>query len=57
MAAVMNGTFASPAANAEYALPSQASDNGLLALLFSGLNGWTVAFTLIFLSVAYDQCE
>ena len=54
----MNSTFASPAANADYAAPiMDATGGGLLSSVYNGINGWSVVITLLLTLVAYDQCE
>ncbi len=55
MASFINGSFASPAANANYVAKFSASDSGLLARLYSGLDGWTVSITVLLMLVVYDQ--
>lgn len=56
MATLMNGSFASPAADAQYGSPSPLSD-GILAALYQNVNGWTAALTFFLMLVAYDQGE
>ena len=55
MASFINSSFASPAANADYVTKFREADSGLLARLYSGLDGWTVAITILLMLVAYDQ--
>lgn len=54
MASVMNGSFASPLANADYV---SASDGGLLSRAFNNISGLSVFVTFLLILVAYDQCE
>lgn len=54
MASVINGSFASPLANADF--PS-ASDGGLLSRVYNGVSGLSVFVTFLLILVAYDQCE
>ena len=56
MAAMMSGTFASPAANANYS-PPLPIDNGVLSGVYAGVNNWSVALTILLVFVAYDQCK
>ena len=54
MASVINGSFASPLANADF---PAATDGGLLSKMFEGLNGLSVFVTFVLALVLYDQCE
>ena len=54
MAAVMNGTFASPTADAKYAVFTS-PDEGLLARLYGEVSAWSVVLTLFLMLVVYDQ--
>ena len=56
MAAVVNATFASPIANADYTAFSPA-DGGLLSRVYNGISGLSVTITLLLILIAYDQCE
>jgi len=55
MASFIKSSFASPAANADYVAKLSASDSGLLARLYSGLDGWTVSIIVLLMLVTYDQ--
>lgn len=57
VADMANGTFASPVANALYVTTLEPNTEGLLNQLYTRLNGWSVAITLLVLLVAYDQCR
>lgn len=57
MAAVVNGSFPSPAANADFTSALKAEDAGILSHVYHGLNGWSIALTLFVILVAYDQCK
>ncbi len=54
MASVVNGSFASPLANADY---TSVSDGGLLSRAYNGVSGLSVFVTFLLVLVAYDQCE
>ena len=56
MAAIVNATFASPIANADYTAFSPA-DGGILSRVYNGISGLSVTVTLLLILVAYDQCE
>lgn len=59
MAAAVNKSFTSPAANAEYPVALHDVAGGLLARVFSGVSGVSgtgMVITLLLLLVAYDQC-
>jgi len=56
MAAAVNKSFTSPAANAEYPVALHDVAGGLLARVFSGVSGTGMVITLLLLLVAYDQC-
>ena len=54
MASVVNGSFASPLANAN--LPVS-SDSGLLSRVYNGTSGLNAFITFLLILVAYDQCK
>lgn len=56
MAAAVNRSLTSPAANAEYPVVLQDVAGGLLARVFSGVSGTSMVITVLLLLVAYDQC-
>ena len=56
MADVVNGSFASPLADALYA-QHVSTDSGILSRLYSGMNGFSVALSVFLVLVAYDQCQ
>ena len=56
MAAVMNGSFASPIANADYIALSSV-DGGLFSKVYNGMSGLSLTVTVLLMLVAYDQCE
>lgn len=59
MAAAVNGSFASPSADAQFTpeLAGTQVANGLVGRVLEGMNAWTVVITLFALLVAYDQSE
>ena len=57
MATLVNGSFASPLANAPYPIVSQATAGGLLARVYNGTSGLSLFITAFLLVVAYDQCK
>ena len=55
MASAVNGSFASPMADGT--LPNTFSgDTGLLSSLYSGVNGYSLALSILLVLIAYDQC-
>lgn len=50
----VNGSFTSPAANADYKSPA---DTGLLSAVFNGISGWAAVLAVLLILVAYDQCR
>lgn len=54
MASVLNGSFASPLANADF---PAVSDDGLLSRVYNGISGLSMFMTFLLMLVAYDQCE
>ena len=54
MASLVNGSFASPLADANYAA---LSDGGLLSRVYNGVNPLSVFVTFLLMLAAYDQCE
>ena len=56
MAAIVNGSFVSPIANADYPNLSPA-EGGLLSRLYNGVSGLSATITVLLVLVAYDQCE
>lgn len=54
MASVVNGSFSSPLANADF---PTVSDGGLLSRVYNGMTGLSVFVTFLLILVAYDQCE
>lgn len=57
MAAVVNKSFASPAANAEYPTALDDVAGGLLARVYNGVSGTSIVITVVLMLIAYDQCE
>lgn len=55
--AAVNGSFASPAANADYKLPVSGTLAGVLSNLYNGISGWAAVLTVLLVLVAYDQCR
>ena len=56
MAAVVNGSFTSPIANADFTAFSPA-DGGILSRVYNSMSGFNVTVALLSILVAYDQCE
>lgn len=54
MADVVNQSFTSPIANADY-IPFTAANGGFLSRVYNGMNGLSVTVTLLLILVAYDQ--
>ena len=52
----VNGSFASPLANAEYPRSLDTPSGGFLGQMYNGLNGYSLVITSFLLLVAYDQC-
>ena len=57
MAAVVNGSYASPLANAHYPSNSAIPSNGLFFQIYNGVNGFSLIISGLLMLVAYDQCE
>jgi hypothetical protein len=57
MAAVLNGSFTSPLANADLRLPRDSNSSGLLSKVYNDVNGWNIALVFVLALVAYDQCQ
>ena len=56
MATVLNGSFALPAANANYIIPGMGSKEGeVSSYILSGMNIWSLLATLLVSLIAYDQ--
>ena len=56
MATALNGSFASPAANANYVIPGLAFTRaGFSSYFLSGMNIWSLLATLLVSLIAYDQ--
>ena len=53
----MNGSFASPVADAHYAVSGSPESGGLLSRLINDATGWTVLTTILLVLIAYDQSE
>ncbi|KAF2231037.1 sterol C-22 desaturase [Viridothelium virens] len=51
----VNGSFASPLADARMSSPKAGVLDGLASTALQGLNGWSVALSLFLLLVVYDQ--
>lgn len=54
MASVVNGSFASPLADANMPV---VLDNGLLSKVYNGMSGLNVCVSFLLVLVAYDQCK
>lgn len=57
MAGVVNASFSSPTADAQYPFVGGVAEGGLLSQLFNGFNFLSVSVSLLLVLVAYDQCE
>lgn len=57
MATMQNATFPSPLADGKYAQIGGNSQIEALLSSISGFSGWTIAFTLFAMVVAYDQSK
>lgn len=55
--AIVNGSFASPLANAQYPSTSALPSNGLFFQVYNGINGVSLIIFALLMLVAYDQCE
>lgn len=53
----MNASYASPVADAAFAKINAITPEGFVNRLLAGVNGWTVALTLLIGAVLYDQSE
>ena len=56
MASLVNGSFASPLADANPSLRI-VTEGGWLAKVYNGMSGLNVLISFLLLLVAYDQCE
>ena len=56
MASLVNGSFASPLADANLSLRI-ATEGGWLAKVYNGMSGLNVLISFLLVLVAYDQCE
>ena len=54
MASIVNGSFASPLANADMPV---ISESGLLSRVYNGANGLNIFIAFLLMLVAYDQCK
>ena len=54
MASLVNGSFASPLADANLRI---VTEGGLLAKVYNGMSGLNVLVSFLLVLVAYDQCE
>ena len=57
MAAMTNGSFASPLADAQYSPVGALPAGGLLSAVYNGLSGFNLLLAAFTMLVAYDQCE
>ena len=55
MESVLNGTFASPLANADRPLPNDPEGDSLLSTIYNGVNIWNVFLAILAVLVTYDQ--
>lgn len=53
----MNGSFASPLADAQYSPVGALPAGGLLSAVYNGISGFNLLMTAFTMLVAYDQCE
>ena len=56
MASLVNGSFASPLADANLNLKI-VTEGGWLAKVYNGMSGLNVLISFLLVLVAYDQCE
>ena len=56
MASLVNGSFASPLADANLSLKT-VTEGGWLAKVYNGMSGLNVLISFLLVLVAYDQCE
>ena len=56
MASLVNGSFASPLADANLSLRI-VTEGGWLAKVYNGMSGLNVLISFLLVLVAYDQCE
>lgn len=54
--AAVNASYASPLADAAFAKVNMPAD-GIVARLSNGVNGWSIALTILAILVTYDQGE
>ena len=54
MASLVNGSFASPLADANMRM---VTEGGWLAKMYNGMSGLNVLISFLLVLVAYDQCE
>ena len=54
MASLVNGSFASPLADANLRI---VTEGGWLAKVYNGMSGLNVLISFLLVLVAYDQCE
>lgn len=52
---VMNASYASPTADAAFAKIVGGAPDSIVARVLEGINGWTIALTLLLTAVLYDQ--
>lgn len=57
MAYAVNGTQASPLADASFGNTDMPSESGILSALYNGVNGLSLTVSVLVLLVAYDQCR
>lgn len=51
----MNASYASPTADAAYAKIIGVAPEGFVTRMLDGMNGWTIALTLLLSAVMWDQ--
>lgn len=54
MATIFGGSFASPAANADF-VPPFSGDN-IVTQIYDRTNWWNLSLTFLLVLIAYDQC-
>ena len=55
--ASVNGSFASPSADATVAVAQGSVNSGFVASILEGLTFWKLLLTLSIAAVLYDQCK
>lgn len=54
---ILNGSYASPLANAEYPTSLHNVAGGFLFQIYDGFSGFSLITTILLMLVVYDQCK